>query len=136
MKKLQLALNIVLIAITLFLGYKWLYQMDGASEERIKQLEKELDQLIKKKEENEKSILFWKNQFDSLSVEDAKIKDKIIILEKDIISAENEANSSKKKLEKLKAELAAIRKKIDDFKKNPPNREDDELLKSLKNKLK
>jgi hypothetical protein len=136
LRNIQILLNIFLLVLALFFGYKWLYQNDGASEERIKQLEKELKEILKKKELNTKEIDFWKKRFDSLSVEDLKLRDQIIALEKETQAAERDALISKKKLEEIRANLILIRKKIENFKKNPPNREDEELLNSLKNKLK
>lgn len=77
-----------------------------------------------------------KSQFDVLqkSVDDRDIRIKNLYLKID--SVKREANTYKKSAEKAEKNLAETNKKIEDLKKNPIKRNDEDLIKSLKNKLK
>jgi chromosome segregation ATPase len=138
MKTLDVKSILVLffLAISLFFGYKWLYGGNPESRKRVKELEKEFKELEKQKEENAKSILFWKNRFDSLQTEGNRLQEELKLLEKTTQEAEAAAEKSKSSLEKLRKELAETRKKIDRIKKDPPVKSEEALLQSLKNKTK
>ncbi len=56
-------------------------------------------------------------------------------LNRELQYEKNKANKSKEELLKLLKEIAETKKKIEELKKNPPNRKEDELLNSLKKKL-
>lgn len=138
MKTLDIKSILVLffLVISLFFGYKWLYGGNSESRKRVKELEKEFNELEKQKEENAKSILVWKNRFDSLQTEGNRLHEELKLLEKTTQEAEAAAEKSKSSLEKLRKELAETRKKIDKIKKDPPVKGEDALLQSLKNKTK
>jgi F0F1-type ATP synthase membrane subunit b/b' len=53
-----------------------------------------------------------------------------------IVKAEKEAKNSNAKFSKIKKELSETREKIEEYKKNPPNRTGESLLESIKNKTK
>ena len=131
---LKSILILVLLLTTLIFGYKWFYSNDSASKERVKQLELEFKELEKKKLANNLEIDSLKNAFNLLKLEDARLKEELVKLENEARLAEITAAQSKEKLAKLRAELAETRRKIEEFKKNPPNRTGDVLIQSLKNK--
>ena len=112
----------------------WFLGSDSGSKERIHQLENNIAALEKKKQISEKNIAYWIKRFSNLQERQDSITLVIGRLEKEAITAETNANISKNKLETLKKELASTRKKIEDFKKNPPNRTGNSLLESIKNK--
>lgn len=131
---LKSILILVLLLTTLIFGYKWFYSNSSASNERVKQLELEFKELEKKKLANNLEIDSLKNAFNLLKLEDARLKEERVKLENEARLAEITAAQSKEKLAKLRAELAETRRKIEEFKKNPPNRTGDILIQSLKNK--
>lgn len=138
MKTLDIKSILILffLVISLFFGYKWFYGGNAESKKRIKELEKEYRDLEKQKKENEKSILFWKNRFDSLQVEGNRLQEELELLEKKTQEAEANAEKSKSTLDRLRKELAETREKIDSIKKDPPVKSEEDLLQSLKNKTK
>ena len=131
---LKSILILVLLLTTLIFGYKWFYSNGSASKERIKQLELEFKELEKKKLANILEIDSLKNVFNLLKLEDARLKEELIKLENEARLAEITAAQSKQRFAELQAQLAETRRKIEEFKKNPPNRTGDALLQSLKNK--
>lgn len=127
---------LVLLGFVLFFGYSWLFTDNSGYKEKVKQLEKEYKELETKKKLVDKEIDQLKVKFDSLDVIDKKLQTEVVKLESEIRRAESEANKSKNKFLELQGELAENRKKIEDFKKNPPTKTGDALLESLKNKTK
>ena len=77
-----------------------------------------------------------KSEFDAIqkSVDERKRKINNLCLEIDSIN--RVANSYKKSAERAEKNLTETNKKIESLRKNPIKRNDDELIKSLKNKLK
>ena len=132
--KIYLAIISILLIISLVFGLMWFLGSDSGSKERIHQLENNIAALEKKKQISEKNIAYWIKRFSNLQKRQDSINLVIGRLEKEAITAEANANISKNKLETLKKELASTRKKIEDFKKNPPNRTGNSLLESIKNK--
>lgn len=131
---LKSILILLLLATTLIFGYKWFFSSDSASKERVKQLELEFKELEKKKMENELKLNALKASFDILKSKDDSLKLEVSRLEKETVAAEISAAASKARFANLQAELAKTRRKIEEFKKNPPIKTEDELLQSLKNK--
>lgn len=132
--KIYLIIISVLLIIALIFGLMWFLGTDSGAKERIKQLEENVSDLEAKKKDNEKNIVYWQERFSGLQVKDDSLKATIARLEKEAASADAKANGSKVKLEKITQELAKTRKKIEEFKKNPPNRTGESLLESIKNK--
>ncbi len=127
-------LILVLLAVSLFFGYKWFFGGNSEYKEKVKQLEKEFQELENQKKKVDLEISSWRAKFDSLSVEDNRLKQENIRLESQTRKAELEANKSKANLDRIKGDMKETQNKIEDFKKNPPNRTGDALLESLKNK--
>ena len=134
--KIYLILIGTLLLISLIFGYKWFYGGNSASQERVKQLEAQFKELEEKKKASDEKIKYWETQFASLQAKSDSLKAEIDALEKQAQTAEADAKKSKAKFEALSKELAETRHKIEEFKKNPPNRTGDLLLESLKNKTK
>jgi len=126
-------LIIILILSTLGIGLSWYFKDDNKS--LIKRLESEAKNL-----KDERKII--KVQIDSLKTENDKLytdKKKIEeILKKDdeiITEYINKANKSQQDLDNLKKQQSDINKKIDQLRSHPANRQNDELIKSLKRHL-
>jgi peptidoglycan hydrolase CwlO-like protein len=133
-EKVYIIIISVLFVIGLIFGLMWFLGSDSGSKERIKQFEEKIGSLEKEKQTNEKNIEYWKKRFSDLQKTQDSLNATIGKLEKELASAEAAAAVSKTRLETIKKELIATRKKIEEFKKNPPNRTGDSLLESIKNK--
>ena len=109
---------------------------------QIKKIENEtlFNQQFKELEAQKKAvdleITTWRAKSDSLRQLDVKLQAELAKQEAQTKKAEIEANKSKANLDKLKHDLEETQNKINEFKKNPPNRTGDALLESLKNKSK
>ncbi len=125
---------LVLLGISLLFGYKWFFSNDPSLKKRLKEIESEYNTLEEKKKDADKRIKELENEFIVLQKKDKELQDKVVKLESDIKIAEQNAANSKNNLDKMKKELEETKHKIEDFKKNPPNRTGDDLLNSLKNK--
>ena len=127
---------LVLLGISLIFGYKWFFGGDKYSKDKVKELEKSIKALQEERKVTYEQIAKYKFSYDSLVKIEDKIKLDIADLEKKLKEAEQSANLSKEKLDKMRAELAETRRQIDELKKHPANRTGDDLLNSLKNKTK
>ena len=127
---------LILLGVGVFFGYKWYLKNDKASEERIKKLESEYTKLQSKKDSSDIKIAAWHSKFDSIRGEDIILKNQVEHLSKQTIVAETAAAKSKAELETAKAHAESLRADINKLEKNPANRTGDDLIQSLKNKLK
>jgi hypothetical protein len=64
------------------------------------------------------------------------LQEKIKLLEKEVLSNKENAEKSKQELNRLRKSIDENRKKLQHIKDNPPNRTGDDLLNSLKTKIK
>ena len=129
-------LILILLGATLIFGYKWYFGGNSEYKEKLKALQEQYDEIEKQKSESDKRLIIINNEKDSLSIQDSLSKKRILELEDGVMLAQRESDKSKEMFNKLKAELAITKKKIEDLKNNPPNRTGDELLESIKNKTK
>lgn len=134
MKNLEKILIVIIVLLVSFLFIdKYLIDDDLTDlEKRLKiENEKLKESISAKRLEN---ILLYKN-LEKLEVEIKLQKDSIDILKNSIILKELEVKKAKSDFDKIKIRMDKIVKKIDKFLENPSNREDEELLESLKTKL-
>lgn len=129
-------LILVLLGLTLLFGFKWFFSGDKASKERVKQLEQQFKELESQKKLVDLEINSWRAKSDSLRQLDVKLQADLAKQAAQTKKAEIEAQKSKANLDRLKKDIAETEHKIEEFKKNPPNRTGDALLESLKNKTK
>jgi len=129
-------LILVLLGFTLIFGYKWYFSGDDTSEEKLNQLQEQYDEIEKEKQESNKRLNDNSIIIDSLMVADSLNTERIALLDFNVREAEDKAEESAGKLSEMQKQLAATRKKIEELKKNPPNRTGDDLLNSIKNKTK
>jgi DNA repair exonuclease SbcCD ATPase subunit len=126
----------ILLATSLFFGLKWFWGGNKDLKNEANRLEQEFKELEKRKKETDLEIESWKEKFNSLKSVESKLKQENEKLEQQTKKAEQDANLSKANLDKLKGEIKETQEKIEEFKKNPPNRTGDALLESIKNKTK
>lgn len=131
-------LIILLLAFSLFFGYKWYFSMSDRKEwkDKVEQLNKENKALIDKRDSLQSSLNDLKIIYDDIVVKDSLLQIQISDLEKDIIDSKNKANRSVKELNKIKQELEENKRRIEELINNPIDKTDNELIESLKNKLK
>jgi chromosome segregation ATPase len=135
MKDVKTIFILVLLGFCLFFFSLWYFKGTGYKKE-YKRLEIE----FKKLQNNRDSLYLINNklekEYNSL---EKKIKLREIYiskLESDIEKTKLELRSAKSEVSRFKSEWVLTKKRIEDLKKNPIKREDDQLIKSLKEKLK
>lgn len=133
-------LIIIAVVITIgFFAYKWSGGFGikfGESEERVKELETKFGELEKQKAESDANVIKWKSSYDSLRGEGARLKTEVSKLHRETIEAQVTAAKSKLQLDSARVKSERLKTKIVELEKNPANRTGDELIESLKNKLK
>jgi predicted negative regulator of RcsB-dependent stress response len=132
-------LIVAVIAVLIIFGYKWFdgYGFKfGESERRVEELEAQIKQLEQDKTESDTKILTWQNKHDSIQKKEVALKTKVSMLAKETIAAESQAAKSKAELEDVKNRTVKTRDSIRTIKRTPVNRRGQELVQSLKNKLK
>lgn len=131
-------LIILLLSFSLFFGYKWYFSMSDRKEwkDKVEQLNKENKALIDKRDSLQSSLNDLKIIYDDIVVKDSLLQIQISDLEKDIIDSKNKANRTVKELNKIKQELEENKRRIEELINNPIDKTDNELIESLKNKLK
>jgi peptidoglycan hydrolase CwlO-like protein len=134
--------NMLIIAVIVVLGafgYKWFggYGLKfGESEKRVKELETQFNDLQKQKDSSDQKIVQWHSKFDSIRGEDVRLKSEVSRLHKETTQAEIVAAKSKLQLDSARAKSEQLKSRIIEVEKNPANRTGDDLIQSLKNKLK
>jgi septal ring factor EnvC (AmiA/AmiB activator) len=124
---------LILLFVVGFLGYTWLNS--GESKEKIKQIEKEIKDIQIKRDSIQMENNKLKIQYNQLLQEDKNLQTILAQIEEENKRLNKEVEKSKKALFDFKSKFDYTRNKIDDIKKNPINRQDDELVNSLKNKI-
>lgn len=125
----------VLLCLTLIFAYSWVLE-DGGSDEKVDALKRELEELSLKKKESDRIKDSLRSETDRLESQGKRLESDISRLESEIRDAIARANQSAKNLDRINKELAETRRKIEEFKKNPPNRTGDDLINSIKIKTK
>lgn len=125
----------VLLCLTLIFAYSWILE-DGGSDEKVDALKRELEELSLKKKESDRIKDSLRSETDRLESQGKRLESDISRLESEIRDAIARANQSAKNLDRINKELAETRRKIEEFKKNPPNRTGDDLINSIKIKTK
>jgi chromosome segregation ATPase len=128
-----------IIIVFIAFGYKWFdgYGLKfGESEKRVEELESQLEKLSQEKANSDAEILVWQNKFDSIQRKEADLKANVETLAKKTLAAESSAAKSKAELIEVRNKTAKVRESIRTIQRTPVNRKGNELIQSLKNKLK
>ena len=123
-----------LLIISLFLNLRSCG--GGKSDDKYSKLESENLKLQRFRDSllTENSNL--RNVFQVMQEDIDKRHDSIVGILSDLKKTQRDLKDQKEKTSQLEKEKRDIQKKIDDLLKNPIKRDDDDLVKSLKNKLK
>lgn len=133
--KLEHYIIIVLLVFCTFFGLKWFWSGNDEDKKRLEELEQQYEKLEKEKKSIDADIANWKTKYQLKDAEDKKKALEVAQAKKEAKLAIEKANKSKAELDNLKGELNKTRKDIEDFKKNPPQLTDEQLLESLNKKL-
>lgn len=141
MKNITLDIKTILIllflTLTLIFGYKWYFSGSNTeSKKRVKELEKEVIKLEEQKKVVDISIKKWEDRFDNLDKKDKSIREDQLKIERELIKYIYSNNKDKEELELLKKRMVETLKKIEQFKKSPPDRTGLDLINSIKNNTK
>jgi septal ring factor EnvC (AmiA/AmiB activator) len=117
----------------LFFGM-WFFK-GSETKEKIKQLEKENLRIEKIRDSLDLANKYLSAEFDKIQKKiderDRKIKD----IEEHLLKTKRDLDAANAIVNVYRKDLAETKKKIEELKKNPIKRDDEDLLKSLKEKL-
>ena len=137
--KIQLDFKSILILV--FLGISilffsmWFLKGTGYKKE-FKKLELEFQKLQKTRDSLEAVNIKLKIDFEKIQQKIDERNLEIKKVEYELVKVKKDLNSSNNKLKKNKKDLEETRKKIEKLKKDPIKREGEDLINSLKEKLK
>lgn len=137
--KINLDLKSVLIIIllvfsTIFFSI-WYFKGTEYKKEYNK-LELEFRKLQQTRDSLEKVNVDLKKDFNKIQIEISKRDSHIRSVEKELEKSKNELKIANQDIEENNQKLEKIKKKIEELKNNPIKREDDDLINSLREKLK
>ena len=134
--------NLLIIAVIITIGafaYKWFDGFGlkfGESEQRVNELDAKYKKLQAAKDSSDKKIVVWRSKYDSLRGEGARLKGEVDKFHRESVAAQITAAKSKAQLDSAKVRSERLKAKIVQMEQSPANRTGDELIQSLKNKLK
>lgn len=124
------------ILFQILLIYLIISYVNNRNKDSYTRLESEFNILVDKQHQVELDIIKYQKMYDSLALVDSNLMIKVEKYEYDIKVAEDKAKASMDSLDLYRKDILKTLEKIEYFKNNLPNRTGDELLESLKNKLK
>lgn len=135
---LKSILVVFFLVISLFFGYKWYFSIGDNKDykDKIEQLEIDNKKIIETRDSLQTAFLDLQNQYDDIVLADSLLNQEIIDLRQKVIDSKNEVDRSVRELNGLKIELERINQKIKELENNPPSKTEEELIESLKNKIK
>lgn len=124
-------LILVLLAGCLIFGYMWYFKSDNYKKE-LKELRAENEKIGQERDSINKNLKKLEIEFDKLKIREQALQQKIDSLQIEIDKSKQSANRTKAELDRIRQKLAETRRKIKEFRDNPPNRTGDDLLNSIK----
>jgi hypothetical protein len=112
------------------------YLKGSDTKKEYKILEQKFEKIQKTRDSLVMINLKLKSDFDKMQKEIDKRDNQIAKNELEILNLKKDLKEAKSDLSNKKRDLEETKKKIENLKKNPIKREDDDLIKSLKEKLK
>ena len=139
--KFNLNLDMKSILILIFLGASilffamWYFKGSNTKDE-LKRLKGEITNIEHIRDSLKIANVNLKAEFEKIQDEIDKKSEKIRLIESELAKTKLDLNSARAKVKENERELAETKKKIDELQKNPIKREGDDLINSLKEKLK
>ena len=128
-------LILVLLGVSIIFFALW-YFKGSDTKSRIKELEQINKNIEVQRDSLKNANKALKVDFDKRQKEIEERDNQIKLIEMELSKTKRDLVVANGKVREKEKELAETKKKIEDLKKNPIKREDDELIKSLKDKLK
>lgn len=129
-------LLLILLAISIFFIYKNYFSEDSDYKKKLRDLKLDNERLQRKRDSLNNCKILLEKEFSILSKNSKSLEVKLDSMKNELISQKNKASLSKKELDELRHKLAETKKKIEELKNNPPNRQEIDLINSLKSKMK
>lgn len=131
-------LIIFFLCLSLFFGYKWYFSIGDRKEykNKVEQLEIDNKKIREVRDSLQTAFLDLQQQYQDIVEADSLLSQEVIDLRQKVIDSKNRADRTNRELNKLKLELEKINEKIRELENNPPDKTEEELIESLKNKLK
>lgn len=132
MKNIKDILILILLGLSLVFAWTTFFGGDSLYKHKVKELEADNKRLQEERKSIDAKILVIQAKFDSLSIEDKKLQGIITLKDAEIDKNKKSAARSKAELDTIRKRLEETRKQIEEAKTNPPNREGQDLINSLK----
>lgn len=131
-------LIILFLCLSLFFGYKWYFTTGNKKEykDKIEQLQMDNKKIIEVRDSLQTAFFDLQKQYQDIVEADSLLTQEVIDLRQKVIDSKKRADGTNRELNKLKLELKKIREKIRELENNPPDKTEEELIESLKNKIK
>lgn len=126
--------GLLLVFCILFFSM-WFLKGTGYKKE-YKKLEQEFERIQKVRDSLKLVNIKLKSDFDKREIEIKKRDSLIRIVEKELAKTKSELKLAKKDVSKWQSDYQQTKKKIENLKKDPIKREDEDLIESLSEKLK
>jgi chromosome segregation ATPase len=122
--------------LALFFCFKWYNSEESNYKKELERLHSENELLQKTRDSLSESRMILEGELLDITRNSLVMKEKIKLLEQEVQSNKKNAEKSKQELNRLRKSIDENRKKLQHVKDNPPNRTGDDLLNSLKIKIK
>jgi len=136
MKNTKDILLLILFMACGLLAYFAFFTSNPEYKKKVKELQTANDILKLQRDSLDKDIAKLQGDYNTIKAVGDSLDKEIVKLDAEIKKNKAAAALSQGELDKVRKDLAGTRKKIDELKKNPPNRTGDDLLNSLKIKTK
>ena len=124
----------ILLTLLMVVGYNWYFKADKNYKNQVESLKEENKKIQITRDSLYMNILSLEKDFNLIKAKEDSLIIKIEKLNTQISDSKNKANKSKAELDALRIELLETNKKIKELKNNPPNRNGQDLINSIKNK--
>ncbi len=132
---IQNIVTLLLLVFCILFFSMWFLKGTGYKKE-YKKLEQEFQRIQKIRDSLKIANIKLKSDFDKRNIEIKKRDSLIKVVEKELAKTKLELKEAKKDVAKWQSDYQQTKKKIENLKKDPIKREDEDLIESLLEKLK
>lgn len=124
----------ILLTLLMVVGYNWYFKADKNYKNQVESLKQENKKIKISRDSLSMNIFSLEKDFNLIKAREDSLMTRIGKLDTQISNSKNKANKSKAELDALRKELLETNNKIKELKNNPPNRNGQDLINSIKNK--
>jgi chromosome segregation ATPase len=124
----------ILLTLLMAVGYNWYFKADKNYKNQVESLREENKKIQISRDSLSMNILSLEKDFNLIKAREDSLMTRIEKLDTQISDSKSKANKSKAELDALRKELLETNNKIKELKNNPPNRNGQDLINSIKNK--